>query len=531
MANYDQLVNLIGNQAYNSYEILDYIDDDIRLYYSDFTLDKHKKCKPPDEAYLFFPKEEELYEIHEINESRISRKIFGVKNFTEFETDNLIKFETYIANFNELNVNRQLTFTDDWERWDTLKFLESCNYDYKKTLQLISDYLDWRYAYFPIELRDKSIEILSFSGFIYCHGRDNNFRPNVFIKAEIYFNNLNNYSYEDWEMALVFFCEYLIDNMLIPGQIEQWNLFVDLDNINILNLSEDIEKLIKLFRDYYVSRVNYIYVFGMKEKFEGLYKMVLTMLEPLRKYKIMFINERNQEEIFRKCNKEQIEQKYGGIAKNIYCDVSELEKNLDLIKNSLSNSSMDISNSSDSVSINFFPPFMPSNKYKKFEAKRFSRSMEKPNSLVNINYKNTLSPHFNTGTANIFSTPKANLSRNNVFVYNPKSYNCIQMSELASTNVERKGNNNNTVEINNNALGTLFNDPKNNNKNNNKTKNSSKKLVPKPLDLKDISESKLSNLEKRSQSHNINNSQSILNKFSRVEREGNINKIIEKGIN
>lgn len=542
--NYDHNKNKIGNINFNSYEIFDYINDDLREYFDDFTLEKHKKCRPPNEAYLFFPKENELYESNEINESKVFRKIFCVKNFTNYESETLTKFEAFIANFNELNENRKITFSEDWERWDTLKFLEAANYEFKKALQSISDYLDWRVCYFPLELSDKAIEILAFSGFVYCHGRDHNYRPNVFIKAEIYFANLHKYNFDDWQMALVFFFEYVVKVMLIPGQIEQWNLFVDLENVALTALSEDLMKLIMFFKVFYISRVNFIFVFAMNKKLECLHKALLTLLAPATQNKLVFISECNKDFIFSKCNKEQIEQKYGGAAKNIYETVFDLEKNFEFLRNNLSDSSIDISNSSDSNVINFFPPVIPSADFKfSFNEKKFSKSLEKQSSSGKINYITNFSPNLNCDSINVFSTPKVNASRNNVFVYNPNNYKCIQMSELARKNIDRNSNASNQIggESNKSCFAKLSGSNENlynyAEKNvSNEAKDVLSKLVPKPLNLKEIFGAKKNfNQETRSESINMKNStsesvlsKSVLSKNREKDKEL-IDKIVERG--
>ncbi len=519
------------NRFYDSCEILDYIENDIRNYFTDFSLEKHKKCRPPDEAYLFFPNEKELYESNEINKSKVFRKIFCLKNYTEYETEILIKFEAFIVNFNELNENRKINFSEDWEHWDTLRFLEAANYEFKKALQNISDYLDWRLVYFPLELSDKAIEILAFSGFIYCHGRDNNYRPNIFIKAEIYFSNLHKYSSDDWQMALVFFCEYVIKVMLIPGHIEQWNLFVDLENLGLTTVSEDMEKLINFFKAFYISRVNSIFVFSIYKKLESLYKFLLTMLEPATKNKIIFISESNKEEIFSKCNKEQIEQKYGGTAANIYESVFDLEKNLDLLINNMSSSSIDISNSSESNIIYFFPPIIPNNNFSFFFRKKFAKSLEKQNSLGKMNIRSKLSPNLICASNVNFLTPKVDGRKNNVFVYNPNNYKCIQMSELARKNTDRNfimSNSNQVLDTSSNK--SFFAQlPNNNHKKVSEAKELMNKLVPKPLNLQEISEVKNSKLEQLLSSNSLKNNKSFNSNKSLKDEKDLIEKIVEKG--
>jgi len=488
-----------------------YIENEIRKYFMDFNSQKHQICRPPDEAYLYFPKEQELFEKNDINNSKVYRKIYCVKNLTNYENENLSKFEEYIVNYNKTNINNKIIFPEEWERWDTLKFIEGSHYKFNIALQLILDHIKWRNSYFPFEIKDKSIEILEFSGFCYCHGRDHSYRPNIFIKMQIYFENINKFSFEEWQMALVFFCEYIIKYMIIPGQIEQWNLFIDFENVILHNLSEEIKTMINFFQQNYISRLNTVFVFSLVDNMEHILKLVSSLLGLRTKNKVIFINEENKEEIFLNCNKEQIEEKYGGTAKNLYENINDLDKNINLnLRNNSLNSSVDISCSNESSLIYFFPPLMPSNNYKN------PKNLEKKKN--NVNPINGLQE--NKG----FLTPKISSSKSNVFVYNPNNYECLQMKELSKYNLNLRNfsktpkqepskniNFENTIEIK-----TV------------EKKDAPNKLIPKPLNLKEIAETKKTiRIEERSKTLTSKNN----SPFIRNENENNnlFDKILEKG--
>lgn len=449
MANIDNnRLNVESTNLCNS-ENNNYIDYEIRKYFFDFNLERHQLCKPPNEAFIYFPRDDEIYKKDDKKESNVIRKIFCVKNFTKYEEEVLTKFELYLLNYNELNENRLIVFTDDWERSDTLKFLEATNYDFKKTLQNISDYLDWQKCYFPFKVNDKAIEILALSGLCYGHGRDHCYRPNIFFRMEIYFGNIQKFSFDEWEMALVFFFEYIINNMLISGQIEQWNLFIDMQNVHETQIHEDIYKILKFFQSTYISRLNLAFVFSLSNRQEHLWKSIIGLLDPNIENKIIIIKHENQEEVFNYVNREQIEEKYGGVSKNLYEKISDLEKNIGTILNkNSSNSSMD--NSHDELSeipvFLFFPPIMPSSKFKNYNIKSRSRSTSRSPLLTSSDQANTTNSIQNKNAIKNSSSINSNLnmnsnaniinnkfsSKSNVFTYNPNNYDCIQMSTLTN---------------------------------------------------------------------------------------------------
>lgn len=397
------------NDAYNAEN---YLDNDIKKYFTDFTSEKHEICKPPTEAYLFFPKDDQIFKKDEKNDQKIIRNIFGVKNFTPHEYDVLSNFEEYIKNYNDLNEKEKIIFPEYWERGETLKFLQAGNYETRKTHQNICEYLDWKNFFFPIILNDKSKEILAYSGFCYCHGRDQSYRPNIFFKLELYINNLKKYTYDEWEIAIIFFLDYISNNMMIPGQIEQWNLFVDFEHITISSIPGDVNKLMKLVQSTFISKLNIAYIYGMNKKLEYIWRLILGILDKNIKNKISFIKDENKDEIFKFINKEQIEKKYGGLANNLYENSSDIEKNINQIINKFnsSTSSIDISTSQIIDPIIFFPPIMPSLRFQ-IKNKRLELLIE--NNIKSITSNNKPVEIENVNNLPIKVSPKLNKSTKN----------------------------------------------------------------------------------------------------------------------
>lgn len=76
------------------------------------------------------------------------------------------------------------------------------------------------------------------------HGRDNRFRPILVLKAQE-LNNLKLPSKEITEL-LTYFSEYLLSDVLLPGQVENWIMITDLTGIGVTNLPYNVIKELNL---------------------------------------------------------------------------------------------------------------------------------------------------------------------------------------------------------------------------------------------------------------------------------------------
>ena len=126
-----------------------------------------------------------------------------------------------------------------------LKFLQSTEYENKKTLVQLLKNKDWKESNIPVIPNKNIIRILN-SGVVYIHGRDNRYRPNIVICSGK-FESLT-YPFDDLKNSVVFILEYCINNMLIPGQIENWNIIWDLTNAPLNNIPTDLKSIISIIQ-------------------------------------------------------------------------------------------------------------------------------------------------------------------------------------------------------------------------------------------------------------------------------------------
>jgi hypothetical protein len=299
-------------------------------------IERHEKCKPNKEAYFFFPKEDELMDMEYKNQKNWRRKIFEIKGdrrLSDFENTLLESLYQEIKNQNSINTNSQLNI-EGLKESEILRFLQSTSFDIKETIRLLKEHVEWKKTHYPLKI-NKNVEQILNKGVIYIHGRDNHFRPIIVINAQKYMEYCKKYTYNDFILSVIYLIDYTIQNILIPGQIEQWITIADLRNFSILTMPSDLRKLFYVLQFHYRARLHVIYVVGMNPVLNALWSIVRNLIDSHTNKKIRFIKNNNKDEMFEFINREQLEEKYGGFAPNV------------------------------SEEFGFFPPIMPSKNYLK----------------------------------------------------------------------------------------------------------------------------------------------------------------------
>lgn len=301
--------------------------------FCDFSSEASKRSFQTSECFLFPMERKTEYELDVNNEDKIlSRRIFeNKKGFDEQEIAGLKSLYRQIARHNYLNADNQLKFPYYWRVSETLKFLQASKFDNKTTIENLKNHLEFRNTYFPMTISSNVIEILTKTGFLYVHGRDRFCRPIIVCRAQGYISNLKKFSYDDFLGAIVFFIEYLINFLMVPGQIECWNIINDLNGVSLLTLPSDFHKFLKFLQVNYRCRLNISYVFGMNKVFDYLWRVIKTFLDKNVEKKIVFVNDSNKEKILDLVLPVQIEKRYGGTSPNLFNeDGSLLNKNSNL---------------------------------------------------------------------------------------------------------------------------------------------------------------------------------------------------------
>jgi hypothetical protein len=178
-----------------------------------------EKCKPPKEAYLYFPKGEEIIVMNEKNPRASYRKIYYNVPYFDYEKEE-------INNLKELiNKNPEVKLPDFFDDELLLRFLYADDCEMDKVFKRLKKYIDWSNKTFPLTIqpRSKTIEILN-KGFVYVYGRDCKFRPLLIFRLVEFVKYENIYSVEEVLNAGIFLGQFCI------------NFIINILKINILKL-------------------------------------------------------------------------------------------------------------------------------------------------------------------------------------------------------------------------------------------------------------------------------------------------------
>ena len=278
--------------------------------------DRHKLCKPPKEAYHFFPQGKDVIELDKKNPKRTMRRIFeGVIQYNEFEKSILNDFRLELENY-ESKHHIKVELPNKWEEPNTLRFIQGSSYNLNKAIENLINHFEWRKNLLPIKISNKIMEILNL-GFIYGHGRDSNFRPIFVISASVFNKYIKIYRVDDWINSLAYFLEYMIENMCIPGQVENWNIILDVINFSMLFIPKELKTIFNALMNNYRCRLYVMYIVNVSPVLNFLWSTIKNVLDANTEKKIKLLKNSEINQIFTFINPEQVEEKFGGKARNI----------------------------------------------------------------------------------------------------------------------------------------------------------------------------------------------------------------------
>ena len=271
-----------------------------------------KRCLPPKEAYYFFQKPEEIIVIDRKKPENSARRIFTNVPFTDFEKKWLKELKKIIDS------HPDEVIPDEWDDGMSLGCIYSALGDIKFAYEIMLDYINWFENTFPMIItpRDKSWELLN-NGFLYIYGRDHQFRPIMVCQPYILQNKMDYFSNSDVVNVCLFVCQFAVNNLLIPGQIENWIMFFNLKGTSLLSLPEPIKKLVQELSDNFNFRLYKCYVLGMSFIMRLLYKFVCSFIGQPNEDKIIILDGRKDKHLFDDFNPDNLEKRFGGRAENL----------------------------------------------------------------------------------------------------------------------------------------------------------------------------------------------------------------------
>ena len=271
-----------------------------------------QKSLPPKEAYYYFPKGDDVITIDHKNPENSSRKIFTNVQFTSFEKKWLKKFNKIIEEKDDISI------PPGWHDGLSLACIYSALGDLEFGYEIMCDYIKWWERTFPMNIspKDKSWELLN-NGFLYIYGRDHQFRPIMVCQPYILQKKMDYFSNTDVVNVCLFVCQYAVNNLLIPGQIENWIMFFNLKGTSLLSLPEPMKLLVQELSDNFNFRLSKCYVLGMSFIMRILYKFVCTFIGQPNEDKIVILSNRKDKHLFDDFTPENLEKRFGGKAEDL----------------------------------------------------------------------------------------------------------------------------------------------------------------------------------------------------------------------
>ena len=247
----------------------------------------YKKCLVPEEIHNKKLKEKDIIEPDE-NPFKTCRFIYEKVELSDFEKEWVKKLDEEIC-------EKQVKITGCFSDGEKLRWLYAYSFNIENVVKMIESRLNWQSSFFPLNLTpsDKVIQLLN-SGCIYCFGRDSACRPIIILQPYLYsLKEQEYYSVDDQTQAVLFFCEFLCKNMLLPGKIEKWNIIINCQGTGIASVNQRMKKLMLDVGEFYPERLFRMYIINMPLLFSLIYTLVCAVLDKATVRKFHKIDEEN----------------------------------------------------------------------------------------------------------------------------------------------------------------------------------------------------------------------------------------------
>lgn len=123
----------------------------------------------------------------------------------------------------------------------------------------------------------------------YIAGRDSHYRPILIFDVEKIIK-LEMTEEQILETQTYFF-EYILSNLLIPGQVENWVAIIDAANTGLFSLVGTMKKSFSFLSDTYRSRMFVCYVARVPTSISFIWGIVKKFLDEETVKKINFLDE------------------------------------------------------------------------------------------------------------------------------------------------------------------------------------------------------------------------------------------------
>ena len=265
----------------------------------------------PKESYFFIPSEKDELKYDKSNPENINRLIFEKKDknlYLPYENKKYNNFQNYLKS-NSIIIPKNI------KESDIRRYLQSSYFNEEKTYSKIMQNINYKIPLLSFNLYE---EILS-SRFLYMHGLDINYCPILIANGKIFLSLIDKYPIEYFICAIDKIISYLIKHFFIPGQIENWIVIADLNEVSIWDPPLKLLKIFEFLQIKYIFRLKYLYIYGMDSILNFCYNIIKSLIDERTTNKIKFINNQNDinDIVLSNIHSSQIERKYGGDCDNL----------------------------------------------------------------------------------------------------------------------------------------------------------------------------------------------------------------------
>lgn len=122
-----------------------------------------------------------------------------------------------------------------------------------------------------------------------------------------------------------YFLDYIARHMFLPGQVENWVVLVDLNDVSVMSAPINVELLLmKILKEVFAfmqnnfrGRLYKAYVLNAPWSFSTVYSGVKIFMEESTASKVVISSEKSEPTMLTHINLSQLESKFGGSASEI----------------------------------------------------------------------------------------------------------------------------------------------------------------------------------------------------------------------
>jgi hypothetical protein len=116
---------------------------------------------------------------------------------------------------------------------------------------------------------------------------------------------------------IAFLLDFIIENMLLPGKVENWVVISDFERNGFGELGfSSLRQVMGILTDNYRCRLGCNYVVNPAKGVYYMWTCMKPFLDEVLIEKVKILNKPHPDELFLHCNPYQVEEKYGGRARN-----------------------------------------------------------------------------------------------------------------------------------------------------------------------------------------------------------------------